>query len=343
MAVVGVAIGEEIGTECILHLMIVIMGEVCVTGIFVAALTVVHIHIHTDFLCRKPPVRHLVRSPVVGVGSGEVVDIIHVAEQRHTGVVCGAHGEQSGHVQVVVGAAGVYIAHPSYVVLLLKVDVHHQLLVVHVAVEKLAQTPGLVVNLHRVYRVSGKILKHDCVVALEEVLAVEKKTLHKAAVHIYAAVGFQLHTGQLFHQGVEHGAFSQLESVGIIDKRVALVVELHLRGCNHNLVYGMNLRTFHIYGGEHSVCLAPSDLAYLYRSICCLISFLLCLDDIVSFLDFETVQFSQRSVSVVVSATVKHHAVRRQKRHLRILYCCAQNVIFYRSINVYASLFLSEG
>ena len=32
-----------------------------------------------------------------------------------------------------------------------------------------------------------------------------------------------------------------------------------------------------------------------------------------------------------------------QKRHLRILYCCAQNVIFYRSINVYASFFLSEG
>ena len=75
-----------------------------------------------------------------------------------------------------------------------------------------------------------------------------QQTLHEPSVDIYASVRLQFHSGQLFHQRVEHRAFCQLECVRVVDNSVALVVELHLGGSNHYLVYGMHLRTFHIYG-----------------------------------------------------------------------------------------------
>ena len=79
LTVVGVTVGEEVGPECVLNLIIVIMCEVCASVIFVTSFTVVHVDIHAGILCCEPSVRHLVRCPVIGVGSGEVVDVVDVA------------------------------------------------------------------------------------------------------------------------------------------------------------------------------------------------------------------------------------------------------------------------
>ena len=54
------------------------------------------------------------------------------------------------------------------------------------------------------------------------------------AIHHDVATAFQFHARQLLDKRVEHRAFGQLESVGIVNERVAVDVELHLRGLHHH-------------------------------------------------------------------------------------------------------------
>ena len=90
------------------------------------------------------------------------------------------------------------------------------------------------------------------------------------AVHFDVAATFQFNAWQLLDECVKHGAFGQLESIGIVNERIAVDVELYLRGLHHHLaqhhlalllnverlvhqVHGflVSVETFHL---KHLVC-----------------------------------------------------------------------------------------
>ena len=55
------------------------------------------------------------------------------------------------------------------------------------------------------------------------------------------SVLLQFHAWHLLDEGIEHGAFSQLEGIGIVDQRVATIVEHHLRSRHLHLLQGVAL------------------------------------------------------------------------------------------------------
>ena len=56
------------------------------------------------------------------------------------------------------------------------------------------------------------------------------------AIHYNVATAFQFYARQLLDERIEHRAFGQLESISIVNERVAVDVELHLRCLHHYFV-----------------------------------------------------------------------------------------------------------
>lgn len=114
-------------------------------------------------------------------------------------MVGGTHGKQPGHIHIVIGSSGVYIAHPSDVVLFFQINVHDKLFIIdYILAHELTELTCFLINLYCIDSIGGKILQHYSIVALEEVLAVEKKTLHETPIHIYTSVRFQFRSRKLF-------------------------------------------------------------------------------------------------------------------------------------------------
>lgn len=88
------------------------------------------------------------------------------------------------------------------------------------------------IHLHVFYHVSGQVVEHNLIVSLEKVLAIEQQTFHLFAIDQNAAIALQFYPGELTYQGIEHGAFLQLEGIGIEYECIALAVKFHL-GSRH--------------------------------------------------------------------------------------------------------------
>ena len=98
-----------------------------------------------------------------------------------------------------------------------------------------------VVDLHFLHSVGRQVVEHHGVVASEELLAVEQQALHELAIVVDLSVLLQLHARHLLDEGIEHRAFCQLEGIGIVDQRVATIVEHHLRSRHLHLLQGVAL------------------------------------------------------------------------------------------------------
>ena len=81
-----------------------------------------------------------------------------------------------------------------------------------------------------------QIVEHYLVVALEEVLAVEREVVNLFAIHIDVAIALDLGSRQLAHEGIEHRAVGHVEGAGIIHECVATIGELHLGARNHHSI-----------------------------------------------------------------------------------------------------------
>ena len=199
-------------------------------------------------------------------------------------MVGGTHGKQSCHIHIVIGSSGVYIAHPSDVVLFFQVNVHYKLFVINdILANELAELTCFLINLYCIDSIGGKILQHDGIVALKEVFAVEKKTLHETPIHIYTSVRFQFRSWKLFYECVQHRPFCQLKGVSIIDQRIILVIEFHFRCRNDYLIYLVNLLfTFHCHLWQVDISL-PSVKLYIYRKKLRFVAFALGKQDVFAF------------------------------------------------------------
>ena len=81
-----------------------------------------------------------------------------------------------------------------------------------------------------------QIVEHNLVVALEEVLAVEREVVYLLTVDIDVAIALDLGSRQLAHKGVEHRAVGHVEGAGIIHECVATIGELHFGARNHHSI-----------------------------------------------------------------------------------------------------------
>ena len=112
----------------------------------------------------------------------------------------------------------------------LELDVHHKLAFIHLVAQKFAGFTLLIVHLHTVHHVSGQVVEQHGVVVLEKVTPVEQEAFHLLSVDEYLPIGFEFCPGQLADEPVKHRAFLKLEGIGIVNKGVALVVELDFGG-----------------------------------------------------------------------------------------------------------------
>ena len=137
-------------------------------------------------------------------------------------------GKQASEITVGRSVSGLGIKSEAHHELLAELHVHHVLRVAHIRTGKFAHLSGLVVKFDVLYSISGQIVEHQTSVVAHEIAAVEQQRFHLAAVDKYFAVVVQLHAWKLADKRVEHAPFGQIESVGVVYKRVATVIELYL-------------------------------------------------------------------------------------------------------------------
>ena len=122
-------------------------------------------------------------------------------------------------------------------VFLLQLHVHHVAFVVgNLLPKKLTLLSPFVVYLDGLHGVGGQIFEHDGVVATKKILAIEQQCIDVFAVMVDSSTLFQFYAWQLSDQCIKHRTFGQLESIGIENKRVAFIIELHLGSRDNDLL-----------------------------------------------------------------------------------------------------------
>ena len=142
--------------------------------------------------------------------------------------------EETSEVAVVGAQSPFDVRKHATVVLAFQFHVHDIVLLRRFLTLPFALFRRLVVDLHILYRVVRQVVEHHFVVAFEEVLAVERQVVHLLAINIDVAVIFQLGTRHLTNEAVEHGAFRQVESSGVVDHRVATIGNFYFRSRHDN-------------------------------------------------------------------------------------------------------------
>ncbi len=209
--------------------------------------------------------RHHLGGPcIVLAGLAVVVEVVDVAHQRDVGGGAEPRCEQTPGVSVLGAVSTLRVYYPPVVVLAFQLHVHRQVALLIAVVAPLLLGGLPLVDLDVLDGICGDVLEHQVVLAVKKLLAVQQQRFDKLAVHLYLSRLVQLHARQLGYQRVEHRAFGQLEGVGVEHHRVALVIELYLRGGHRHLVQLVG-RTLHVDDRYPAVSLA---LAHILDPIC---------------------------------------------------------------------------
>ena len=138
--------------------------------------------------------------------------------------------EKAGAVAFLRAVCPFGIGQPSHGVFPFQAYVHDQFFITGLLSEKFAEFPVFVVHFHVLDRVGRQVFEHDGRFAFEKILSVEQQVFHVTPVDEDAPVVFQFHARKLADERTEHGAFGQLERVGVVGHRVAARIYLYLRG-----------------------------------------------------------------------------------------------------------------
>ena len=92
------------------------------------------------------------------------------------------------------------------------------------------------IDLYVLYGIGSDVLKHQLVVTVKKLFAVEQKCLHELSVHFYLAALVQLNPRELGYQGIEHRSLRKLECIRIEYHSIPFVVEFYFRCGDCHLV-----------------------------------------------------------------------------------------------------------
>ena len=265
---VGVASGEEVGSVGCggVERARVFYGSIA-AGLPFAVLRADHI-VETSGLCAEVA-RIACHSPGAGLAwLTAVVDIVDGSDERQARPVGEPHAEHAPHIARRCASAGLQIEYIAFGVFFLEPDVHHILLVVfELTVCQSACLAIFVVDGDVFHGICSEVVEHKCVVALEEVLAVEHEALHVFAVDIDLSAVAYLHSGQLLHECVEHRSVSQTECVGVIHQCVAFMVKLDFRCGDSHFVEFAASGFVERHVGQLAFVLASADMLYHQRHL----------------------------------------------------------------------------
>ena len=245
---IGVARGEEVLAVGSCQEAVVGVLSLCIAAHLPSFVAVVNVVVQAGLPLRLPSVAGMRIERTAFARCAVVVQVVGIGIDAYARMVAEAHGKEAGEegLQTSPRRGGscscLHIAEPSDGVFLLQLHIHDVVLVVLlVAAQPLGLLGEFVVDLHFLHSVGRQVVEHHGVVATEELLAVEQQTLHELAIVVDLSVLLQFHARHLLDEGIEHGAFSQLEGVGIVDQRVATIVEHHLRSRHLHLLQGVAL------------------------------------------------------------------------------------------------------
>ena len=195
----------------------------------------------------------------------EVVDVAHNGQPRKGGE---AQGKEARQVAVLGADTGLGIEHKPYFVLFLQVHVHDQLLLIDFQAGKFVEIAFLLIHFHVLHHVRGHVVEHELAVFVEKVLAVEQQLFDVATVDVNFAAFAHLNTGQLTDDGIEHRPFGQGKGIGIVNHRVAFLIEHHFAGCDGGLpqliLAGSALHVSVLKGDKFKLRLLRSDGLFGY-------------------------------------------------------------------------------
>ena len=183
--------------------LLVVMADDNVSGELILRVFLLDEIVQSGLPLRALPRWHLVRSPCRCLTrTAVVIEVVEIAEERHTRVVGEAQGKESGQIAVMGAATSLYVGNPSSVVLFLERHVHDVSLITEFLMEMLAEHARLVIDLYVFHHVGRQVVEHDFMVLGEE----EQQTLHILAVDIDASVVLELHARHLSDETVEHAS-----------------------------------------------------------------------------------------------------------------------------------------
>ena len=246
---VGVARGEEVLAVGSREQAVISVLSLSIAAHLPSLVAVVNVVVKAGLPQRLPSVAGMRIERTAFARRAVVVQVVGIGIDADARMVAEAHGKETGEespLQTSPRRGGscscLHIAEPSDGVFLLQLHIHDVVLVVLlVAAQPLGLLGEFVVDLHFLHGVGRQVVEHHGVVASEELLAVEQQALHELAIVVDLSVLLQFHARHLLDEGIEHGAFSKLEGIGIVDQRVATIVEHHLRSRHLHLLQGVAL------------------------------------------------------------------------------------------------------
>ena len=168
-------------------------------------------------------------------GSACLVHVVGVDEGRDARSIGEAQAKEAPRVAVLGALGRLGVGHVALVVLAFEVHIHHEVFLLHLTPEPLALLGRLAIHLHVLHGIHRQVLEHHLVLALEEILAVEREEVYLLTIDQDGAVVFQLHARHLPHEGVEHRSVGQLEGRRVVDDGVVLVGHLDAGAFHHHL------------------------------------------------------------------------------------------------------------
>ena len=188
------------------------------------AVLVIHIQVYAKPFGGKFTCLGGSRPVAIPVWFVSLVYIVCIAENAQARVVGETEVEGAGQPAVTRSAGKLRIANRSCLVVTFQCHIHH---IVFMQGAGMFFFVLFLVELQFMNDIIGQVVEHDAVVAPEEFLSVEQQVVHPPAVHQNLPVRLQIAAGNAANEAAEHGAFGNVESIGIHLYGISLIGYLH--------------------------------------------------------------------------------------------------------------------
>ena len=119
--------------------------------------------------------KRLVGSPLAVLsGSARLVHVVGVDEGRDARSIGEAQTKESACVTLLGATCSFCICHIALIVLAFQVYIHHKVLLLNLSTKPFTFLGRFAIHLHVLHGIHRQVLKHNLVLALEEILAVER-------------------------------------------------------------------------------------------------------------------------------------------------------------------------
>ena len=211
-----------------------VFKEQIVLLVLVARL-VIHFACHTA--CCKQRTRHTGWCPMTALPNlPRFVHIVGITQKREAVGVVKNKQESTTQIAAFSATSQFHIGDNTSVILGLQIHVHHIFSLFCIVAQRTIEVALLLIHLDGLDSIVGKVFQEYLAVASEETSLAKQQLIHLAAIDKDFTGLIHRHTGELLNHFVQHGAFGQIECIGIIHDGITLVEHLYLSSCHCHIV-----------------------------------------------------------------------------------------------------------